>query len=40
MAQAKFFEQAAEQIHGLDLVQAAVFFAFAAGRAHRVKNER
>jgi len=40
VALAQFFEQAAEQIDWLDLVQAAVFFAFATGRAHRVKDER
>ena len=40
MAQAQLFKQTAEQIDRFDLVQAAVFFAFATGRAHRVKDER
>ena len=40
MALAQLFKQAAEQIDRFDLVQAAVFFAFATGRTHRVKDER
>jgi hypothetical protein len=40
VALAQLLKQAAEQIDGFDFVQAAVFFAFATGRAHRVKDER